>query len=68
MTTFAALQDAEREREARTHAAWKTYGDTLRGLDPFAYDDAEPAAWDHLQAKLREPPQPRPSDSPAAGA
>ncbi|MEA2137937.1 MAG: hypothetical protein QOG56_1087, partial [Solirubrobacteraceae bacterium] len=31
MTTFAALQDAE--LEARTLAAWTTYGDALRELD-----------------------------------
>ena len=54
MTTFAALQDAERELEARTHAAWTTYGDELRGLDRIAYDDAEPAAWEQLQTTLRE--------------
>ena len=54
MTTFAALQDAERELEARTHAAWTAYSDALRGLDRIAYEDAEPAAWDQLQATLRE--------------
>ncbi|MEY2512809.1 MAG: hypothetical protein QOJ89_167 [bacterium] len=54
MTTFAALQDAEREFEARTHAAWTAYSDELRGLDRIAYEDAEPAAWDQLQATLRE--------------
>ena len=65
MTTFAALPDAERELETRTHAAWTTYRDALRGLDSIAYDDAEPAAWDQLQATLLEL---RPADSPAAGA
>jgi len=50
--TFAALQDAERELEVRTHAAWTTYSDELRGLDRIAYDEAEPAAWEQLQATL----------------
>lgn len=54
MTTFAALQDAERELEARTRAAWTTYGDELRGLERSAYDDAEPDAWARLQDVLRE--------------
>jgi hypothetical protein len=69
MTTFAALQDAERELEARIHAAWTTYSDELRGLDRIAYDDAEPAAWDQLQATLREVEELRASAAaPAAGA
>jgi hypothetical protein len=68
MTTFAALQDAEREIEVRTYAAWTTYGDALRGLDPIAYDDAEPTAWDQLQATLRELQELRAPAAPAAGA
>ena len=66
MTTFAALQDAERELEARTHAAWTTYGDALRGLDRIAYDEAEPAAWDALQASLREVEEERAATTAAA--
>jgi hypothetical protein len=54
MTTFAALQDAERELEARTAAAWAAYSDELRELDSDAYDVAEPAAWEGLQSALRE--------------
>jgi len=54
MTTFAAAQDAQRELKARTAAAWTTYSDDLRGLDGTAYADAEAAAWDGLQASLRE--------------
>ena len=68
MTTFAALQDADRELEARTHAAWTTYGDALRGLDRIAYDDAEPAAWDPLQATLRDLHEPPAPVAPAADA
>ena len=65
MTTFAALQDAERELEARTRAAWTTYGGELRGLDRSAYDDAEPAAWQRLQVTLRELDELRASAAPA---
>jgi hypothetical protein len=57
MTTFAALPDHQRraaELDARTTAAWKAYGDELRELGRDAYADAEPAAWDRLQAELRE--------------
>ena len=67
MTTFAALQDADRELEARTHAAWTTYGDALRGLDAIAYDEAEPTAWDALQATLREAEEQRVAAAAAAG-
>jgi len=67
MTTFAALQDAERELEARTHAAWTAYSDELRGLDRIAYEDAEPAAWDQLQATLRVVEQQRASTAASAG-
>jgi hypothetical protein len=54
MTTFAALQDAERELEARTAAAWTAYSDELRDLGGDAYAIAEPAAWEGLQSALRE--------------
>jgi hypothetical protein len=53
MTTFAALPDAH-ELEALTCAAWTTYSDELRDLEGQAYADAEIAAWDRLQAALRE--------------
>jgi hypothetical protein len=52
MTTFAALPDAERELETRIAAAWTTYGEELRGLNPDAYADVEPGAWARLQATL----------------
>ena len=52
MTTFATLSEAERALDARTQAAWAAYGDELRGLPRSAYDAAEPAAWDRLQATL----------------
>ena len=68
MTTFAALQDADRELEARTQAAWTAYSDELRGLDRIAYEDAEPVAWEQLQATLRAVEQQRASAAaPAAG-
>lgn len=57
MTTFAAQPEAERrlaELEARTRSAWSTYREDLRDLTSAAYDDAEAAAWDQLQAILRE--------------
>lgn len=54
MTTFAALQDAERELEERTAAAWKGYRDDLCALEGAAYAAAETSAWDQLQTTLRE--------------
>jgi hypothetical protein len=57
MTTFAAQPETERllaELDARTRSAWSTYRDDLRNLTSSAYDDAEAAAWDQLQATLRE--------------
>jgi len=56
MTTFAALPDAQRRAEidARTHAAWTAYSDELRELHRDAYADAEPDAWQRLQAVLGE--------------
>ncbi len=56
MTTFAT-PDIERRRmelDARTRVAWTSYRDELSSLCGRAYDDAEPAAWDQLQATLRE--------------
>lgn len=57
MTTFAAQQDSERrlaELDALTRCAWVEYREGLRELDGREYDDAEPAAWDQLQATLQE--------------
>ncbi len=57
MTTFAAQQDCERrleELDALTRLAWGEYHDGLRELEGRAYDDAEPAAWEQLQATLGE--------------
>lgn len=56
MTTFAT-PDTERllaELDARTRVAWSSYRDELSSLDGRGYDDAETAAWDQLQATLRE--------------
>lgn len=56
MTTFAT-SDTERrlaELDARMRAAWTSYRDELSTLEGRAYDDAEAAAWDQLQATLRE--------------
>ncbi len=65
MTTFAALQDAERELEVRAQTAWTTYSDELRGLDRVAYDDAEPAAWARLQGTLLDIEDARAPAAPA---
>lgn len=56
MTTFAR-PDTERrlaELDARTRVAWTSYRDELSSLEGKAYDDAEAAAWDQLQATLVE--------------
>jgi hypothetical protein len=56
MTTFAT-PDTERrlaELDARTRVAWGSYRDELSSLEGRVYDDAEAAAWDQLQATLRE--------------
>jgi uncharacterized protein with beta-barrel porin domain len=53
MTTYAAVLDAQ-EIEALTCAAWTTYSEELHQLSGQAYVDAERAAWDRLQASLRE--------------
>lgn len=37
----------------RTREAWARYAERLHGLEGREYDDAEPAAWDELQATLR---------------
>jgi hypothetical protein len=57
MTTFAAQPGAARrlaELDALTRGAWTAYRDDLRELAGRVYDDAEAAAWDQLQATLRE--------------
>jgi hypothetical protein len=57
MTTFAARPDAARrlaELDALTRGAWNAYRDDLRELEGTVYVDAEAAAWDQLQATLRE--------------
>jgi hypothetical protein len=57
MTTFAAQPDAARrltELDALTRGVWTAYRDDLRELEGRVYDDAEAAAWDQLQATLRE--------------
>lgn len=56
MTTFATPDTARRlaELDARTRVAWTSYREELSGLEGKRYDDAEPAAWDQLQATLRE--------------
>ncbi len=41
------------ELDARERLAWREYRDTLRDLEPKAYDEQEPAAWEQLQATLR---------------
>jgi hypothetical protein len=57
METFAAQPETERrlaELDALTRTAWGTYRDELRELAGRSYDVAESAAWDQLQATLRE--------------
>ena len=57
MTTFAAQQDSDRrlaELEALVRCAWVEYQEGLRGLEGHEYEDAEPAAWDQLQAALAD--------------
>ncbi|MGH2897802.1 MAG: hypothetical protein ACRDMZ_03950 [Solirubrobacteraceae bacterium] len=56
MTTFAT-PDTDRllaDLDARTRVAWSYYRDELGSLEGRAYDDAEAAAWEQLQATLRE--------------
>jgi hypothetical protein len=38
--------------EQETRRAWGDYAESLRGLEGAEYDQAETAAWDHLQATL----------------
>ena len=55
MTTFATRDTARlAEIDARTRLAWTSYRDELSSLEGRAYDDVEAAAWDQLQATLRE--------------
>jgi hypothetical protein len=57
MTTFAAQPDTARrlgELDALTRGAWIAYRDDLRELEGATYEDAEAAAWDQLQATLRQ--------------
>lgn len=56
MTTFATPDTARllAELDARVRVAWTAYRDELSTLEGRAYDDAEAAAWDQLQATLRE--------------
>jgi hypothetical protein len=57
MTTFAAQPDTARrlaELEALTRSAWTAYRDDVRDLEGRAYEDTEAAAWEQLQATLRE--------------
>ncbi|MDP2712353.1 MAG: hypothetical protein Q8O56_14135 [Solirubrobacteraceae bacterium] len=56
MTTFTT-PDAARllaQLDERTRSAWSSYRDALAGLDGPAYDAAEAAQWDGLQAALGE--------------
>lgn len=56
MTIFAT-PDTERllaELDARTRVAWTEYSDALRDLDGRAYEDTEAAAWEELEAQLRD--------------
>jgi hypothetical protein len=71
MTTFAAQSETERlltELDARTRGAWSAYREDLRDLTGKDYDDAEAAAWDQLQATLRELESERAALTPAPPA
>ena len=56
MTTFATSETELRlaALDARIRVAWTSYRDELSSLEGRSYDDAEAAAWDQLQATLRE--------------
>lgn len=56
MTTFATPNSARlrAELDARTRVAWTSYREALHDLEGAAYDAAEAAEWDQLQATLRE--------------
>lgn len=51
MTTYAPHDAALDER---TRKAWTAYRDQLADLSGKAYDEAETAAWEHLQETLRD--------------
>lgn len=54
MTTFAT-SNGERlraELDARVRVAWSSYSGELASLEGRAYEDAERAAWEQLQAAL----------------
>jgi hypothetical protein len=51
MTTYAPHDPTLDER---TRKAWGDYRDQLADLSGKAYDQAESAAWEHLQETLRE--------------
>ena len=54
MTTLVPDQDRRlAELDALERAAWRDYREELRDLEPRAYDEHEPAAWEQLQATLR---------------
>lgn len=57
MTTSAAKPESDRrlaEIDACRRGAWAAYREELRALEGDAYTDAEPLAWERLQATLRE--------------
>jgi len=56
MTTFATPDTTQllAELDARIRVAWTSYRDALSTLEGAAYDAAEAAEWDQLQATLRE--------------
>jgi hypothetical protein len=56
MTTFAKPDSGRllAQLDARIRVAWTAYRDELSSLEGRAYDNAEAAAWDQLQATLRE--------------
>jgi hypothetical protein len=51
MTTYAPHDPTLDER---TRKAWGDYRDQLADLSGKAYDEAEAAAWEHLQETLRD--------------
>ena len=68
MTTFAALQDAERELEARTAAAWAAYSDELRALAVPSSAMASPGAGLGLLPAVREGQEPRAGRAASGGS
>ena len=69
MTTFAKPDTARllAELDARTRVAWTSYRDALSPLEGAAYDAAEAAEWDQLQATLREVETARADLQPGSG-